>query len=84
MTDSAKQGRVLIVGATSAIAEAVARLYAVKGCKLCLVGRRADALQRLAADLRVRGAVEVAVEILDATQFDAHADCLTASWSRWN
>ncbi len=84
MTDSAKQGRVLIVGATSAIAEAVARLYALKGCKLCLVGRRADALQGLAADLRVRGAVEVAVEILDATQFDAHADCLAASWSRWD
>lgn len=48
--------KVLIVGASSAIAEAVARLCAAQGDMLYLVGRRAEALEAIAADLRVRGA----------------------------
>ncbi len=59
--------RVLIVGATSAIAVAVARRYAVRGARLTLLARRPDALQALAADLRVRGAVEVDIQHFDAT-----------------
>ncbi|HVU52147.1 MAG TPA: SDR family NAD(P)-dependent oxidoreductase [Polyangia bacterium] len=52
--------RVLILGATSAIAAEVARLYAARGARLCLVGRNPEKLARLALDLppeRVTSAV---------------------------
>jgi short-subunit dehydrogenase len=42
---------VLILGATSAIAAQVARLYAARGARLCLVARNGEKLARLAADL---------------------------------
>jgi decaprenylphospho-beta-D-erythro-pentofuranosid-2-ulose 2-reductase len=58
--------RVLILGATSAIAEATARVFAARGDALYLVGRRADALEAIAADLRIRGASQVTAERLDA------------------
>jgi short-subunit dehydrogenase len=48
--------RIVIVGATSSIAEHCARLWATKGrVALTLVGRDAARLERVAADLRVRG-----------------------------
>jgi decaprenylphospho-beta-D-erythro-pentofuranosid-2-ulose 2-reductase len=43
--------RVLIFGATSAIAAEVARLYAARGARLHLVGRNADKLAALVASL---------------------------------
>jgi short-subunit dehydrogenase len=68
--------KVLIVGATSAIAEAVARLFANRGDALYLVARRAEALASIAADLKVRGAHHVATETLDANELPAHAEML--------
>ena len=65
--------RILIVGATSAIAEATARLFAARGDALCLVGRDAGRLATIAADLGVRGAVRTATAALDVTDFAAHA-----------
>jgi decaprenylphospho-beta-D-erythro-pentofuranosid-2-ulose 2-reductase len=47
--------RVLIVGATSKIAECCARRWAAGGAKLFLVARDAARLERIAADLGVRG-----------------------------
>ncbi|MDB6103720.1 MAG: short-chain dehydrogenase [Gammaproteobacteria bacterium] len=58
--------RVLIMGATSAIAQSTARLLAARADSLYLVGRRADALEAIAADLKVRGAPQVGFEVLDA------------------
>ena len=49
--------RVLIVGATSAIAGETARVYAAYGARLFLTGRHAERLEAVAADLRVRGAI---------------------------
>ncbi len=58
--------RVLVLGATSAIAQEVARLYAARGAALFLVGRNQERLRAVADDLRVRGAkVETAVADLD-------------------
>jgi decaprenylphospho-beta-D-erythro-pentofuranosid-2-ulose 2-reductase len=71
--------RVLIIGATSAIAEATARLFAARGDSLFLVARDADRLQTIATDLGVRGAVRVASAILNVTDFDAHAATITAA-----
>ena len=57
--------RVLVVGATSAIAEATARRYAAAGAHLHLVGRDATRLGAIADDLRVRGAAAVATTSVD-------------------
>lgn len=46
--------RIVIFGATSAIAAECARLWVRRGDSMFLVGRNADKLDRLAADLRVR------------------------------
>ena len=48
--------RVLIVGATSAIAEACARLWAQDGAQLYLIARNLQKLALVAADLQIRGA----------------------------
>jgi short-subunit dehydrogenase len=73
--------RVLIIGATSAIAEAVARQYAGQGAALFLVARRQESLATIADDLRVRGAGAVATHCLDVTDFSGHAAMLDAAWS---
>jgi len=39
--------RLLVIGATSAIAHAVARRYAASGARIYLVGRRAAALDAM-------------------------------------
>ncbi len=58
--------RVLVLGATSAIAQQVARLYAARGAALFLVARNEERLAAVADDLRVRGAsVDTAVADLD-------------------
>lgn len=71
--------RILIIGATSAIAEATARLWAARGDALFLVGRRTDRLAVIAADLRVRGTASVACHTLDACDCGAHAAMLAAA-----
>lgn len=50
---------ILIIGATSAIAEHCARLWAGRGAVLGLVGRDAPRLEVMASDLQVRGAARV-------------------------
>jgi len=76
--------RVLIIGATSAIATAVARRYAAASARLFLVGRRLPALLALADDLRVRGAAEVDCAELDANDIASHARVIEQAWTRWN
>jgi short-subunit dehydrogenase len=71
--------RIAVFGATSAIAEAVARRYAATGASFFLVGRRAEALDRLAADLEVRGAAGVAVAAADLGDLETHAALLEAA-----
>ncbi len=75
--------RVLIVGANSAIAQALARRYAARGARLLLLGRRAQALDADAADLRVRGATEVACLHFDASEPASHPELLARAWQQW-
>jgi len=51
--------QILIIGATSAIAQEVAKLYAAEGSKLFLVARDSQKLDQVAKDLEVRGAEAV-------------------------
>ena len=68
---SAAPKRIVILGAASAMAEAAARLWAARGASLALVGRSADRLEAIAADLRVRGAETVEIEVVDCASLEA-------------
>ena len=58
---------VVVVGATSAVAQAAIRIWAQRGMELTLIARNADELDRTAADARVRGAPTVTAVIGDLT-----------------
>ena len=68
--------RVLILGATSGIAQAVARVYATAGARLALVARSREHLAAVAADLAVRGAEVVLQRTADLCEFDRHRTLL--------
>lgn len=70
---------ILIIGATSAIAEACARLWAQQGHKLFLAARNETQLQAISADLRTRGATHVDHQAFDALALDQHAALLAAA-----
>ena len=61
--------KILVLGATSGIAEATCRIWAAQGARLFLVARNESKLSAVAADLRTRGAsyVDIAVADLDDT-----------------
>jgi decaprenylphospho-beta-D-erythro-pentofuranosid-2-ulose 2-reductase len=66
--------RVAIFGATSAIAQAVARVYARNGAHFALVARRPERLRVVAADLTVRGgtvALQATDELTDLSHHGA-------------
>jgi len=71
--------RVLIVGATSAIAEACARLWAKDGAQLYLIARNLQELALIAADLKIRGATVQKAQ-LDVDQLDQHGAVVDAAF----
>jgi len=68
--------KVLIVGATSSIASACARLWAQQGSEFFLVARNAEKLEQTRADLIAQGAKSVTVHTMDAVDFSAHPSML--------
>jgi short-subunit dehydrogenase/FAD/FMN-containing dehydrogenase len=74
---------VAIFGATSDIAQAVARLCAQAGDRLVLVGRDDSALSELAAELTARGAAQIAVQKADFAQLAALPGIVEAAWDRF-
>ena len=63
----------LILGASSAVARAFARLVAAEGSGVALAGRDLEDIERSAADLRARGAADVVVLRFDAADYAGHA-----------
>lgn len=72
--------RVVVLGALSAIATAMARIYAAEGAAILLAGRNAERLKALADDLRARGAAQVEVAAIDLEAASADAPRLMAEW----
>ena len=70
--------KVLILGATSAIAQAAARLWAARGARLLLVARDPRRLEANADDLRARGAT-VATHVADLADPGAHEALFAAA-----
>lgn len=64
--------KILIVGATSAIAGACARRWAKDGGEFFLVARDVQKLAQTAGDLLARGARGVTTHVMDATDVAAH------------
>jgi len=68
--------KILIIGATSAIAEQCARIWAARGDALHLVARNEQHIQVIASDLKVRGASEVTTYCIDLNGMDKHEELL--------
>lgn len=71
--------KILIIGATSAIAEATARLYAKDGDRIGLIARNESHLEAVAQDLRQRGAESVTTFVMDANDFARHEMVLASA-----
>lgn len=74
--------KVLIFGATSAIAHETGKLFAADGAAFCLIARNAERLASAAADLTARGALRVETIVADLDDLDAHAALVDAAWAR--
>jgi len=72
--------KILIIGATSAIAQETAKLFAQQHHALFLVGRDVDKLEAITADLKVRGAHQVAYYTLDLNEFQQHQPMLEQAY----
>ena len=68
--------RILVLGATSGIAEACCRLWAERGETLYLIARDGQKLASVAADLRTRGAAFVDAAVADLDNTAAHPELL--------
>src|SRR5690606_23482993 len=62
----------LVLGASSAIARAFARVAAAEGADIILAGRDRDDLDLTASDIAIRTRRRVVVFDFDATDFDSH------------
>ena len=69
--------KILIVGGTSAMAEACARLWAQRGDALFLAARNEAQLKAVVDDLQVRGTAKIGSRVFDANQYDQHAALLS-------
>jgi decaprenylphospho-beta-D-erythro-pentofuranosid-2-ulose 2-reductase len=69
--------KILVLGATSGIAEATCRIWAAQGASLFLVARNPDKLAVVAADLKTRGAAYVDTAVADLDDTPTHAALLT-------
>jgi len=72
--------RLLILGATSGIAQEFARQTAARDCRLVLVARSAARLEAVAEDLRTRGAKEVTCMVADLNSIEGHTKLVQESW----
>lgn len=72
---------ILIIGATSAIAEQYARLEVGNGSRFFLAARSGERLKVIAADLAVRSAEDHAHFAFDVNHFDQHDLLLDTAWS---
>jgi short-subunit dehydrogenase len=68
--------KILVLGATSGIAEATCRIWAAQGAQLFLVARNPEKLAAVAADLKLRGAAYVGTAVADLDDTDKHPELL--------
>jgi len=69
--------KIVILGATSEIAQQTQRILASQQKEMLLVARSADRLRSVAADLRVRGAKQAIEYACDLADISRHADLIS-------
>lgn len=69
-----KDQKVLVLGATSSLARAIAARMASEGADLYLAGRDAFEVERIAADLSIRYRANVKWGAFEATEYGAHQE----------
>jgi decaprenylphospho-beta-D-erythro-pentofuranosid-2-ulose 2-reductase len=74
--------RILVIGATSGIAQACSRLWAAEHAEFFLVARNPERLAQNANDLAARGAHAVHTHVADLNRFEGHQDLITACFDR--
>lgn len=72
--------KIIIIGATSAIAQATARIWAKTQASFFLIGRNAVQLERLSQDLQVRGASKVEAGVVDFMDISRHEAVISLAW----
>ena len=75
--------RVLILGATSGIAQEVSRCFAAERAKLFLVARDSEKLKALTDDLKVRGAESVETYAADLIDHPSYPPIISRSFAIW-
>ena len=76
MSKNAEPLKILVLGATSAIAMATMRVYARRGASFYLVARSEEKLALVAADVQVRGAAAVHTGVMDLDRTEYHTALL--------
>jgi len=71
--------KVLILGATSALAQATARLLARDGASLLLVGRNSAKIDSVKHDLTVYGAATISTVVQDLDDINSHDQLVTTA-----
>jgi decaprenylphospho-beta-D-erythro-pentofuranosid-2-ulose 2-reductase len=73
---------VIVIGATSGIAQAICRILSQRHCRLFLIARNSDQLAAVAADMRVRGADIAGHRQTDLTDTSSHKEMLAVAWQQ--
>src|SRR5271156_1285320 len=73
---TAEPRKILVLGATSGIAEATCRIWASQGASLFLVARNEARLAAVAADLKTRGASYIDTAVADLDDTEKHPELL--------
>ncbi len=68
--------KILIAGATSAIAHETAKCFARDGAELFLIARNTEKLEDVSNDLKVRGAKRTETFLLDLSDLDRHQEMI--------
>ena len=71
--------KILILGATSLIAEECCKIWAKNKCELFLVGRDIDRLKAISNNLRIRYECKIDFFQLDLVEIENHEKCFSSA-----
>ena len=74
--------KILIIGATSVIAQSVARVWAKQAAQIHLIARNSEKLASVSADLSIRGAENLSSAILDVDDYAGHEAAIDEAISK--
>ena len=74
--------KILILGATSAIAESCAKIWARNGASLFLVGRNEEKLNKINSDLKLNGSKEIFSYLMNLNTIEEHKKMLDVAQNK--